>query len=101
MKILLVCLHKSPSLNQKDFLFHLNNANNFFCYTYENITLIGDFNMKSEKEKLNDICEINKWEHLMLKSTCFKSLFPSTIDLILTNHKQSFMKWDVYEMGCV
>ena len=27
------------------FLFYLNNAYNFFCTTYENITLIGDFNM--------------------------------------------------------
>ena len=85
MKVLLVSLYKPPPLNEKDFLFHLNNGYNLFCCTYET-------------RKLNDLCEMNKLEHLILKSTCFTSLFPSTIDhLILTNHKQSFMKWDVYE----
>ena len=44
MKILLTGLYKPPSFNEIDFLFHLNNAYNFFCNTYENITLIGDFN---------------------------------------------------------
>ena len=69
----------------------------FFCSTYENITLIGDFIMKLKNEKLNDFCEMNKFKHL--KPTCFKGLFPSTIDLILTNHKQSFIKLDLYEPG--
>ena len=42
---------------------------------------------------------MNKFEHLIVKSTCFKGLFPSTSDLILTNHKQNFMKLNVYERG--
>ena len=42
MEILLIRLYKPPSFNEKDFLFHLNNAYNFFRSTYENITLIGD-----------------------------------------------------------
>lgn len=42
---------------------------------------------------------MNKFEHLILKPTCFKDLFPSTIDLILTNHKQKFMKLNVYAIG--
>ena len=40
---------------------------------------------------------MNKFEHLILKPTCFKSQLPSTIDLLLTNHKRSFMRSDVYE----
>ena len=42
---------------------------------------------------------MNKFEHLILKATCFKDLFPSAIDLILTNHKQKFMKLNVYAIG--
>ena len=42
---------------------------------------------------------MNKFEHLILKPTCFKGLVPSTIDLLLTNHKQSFMRSDVHETG--
>ena len=59
MNILLMCLYTPPSLNKQNFLFHLNNALNFFCFTYENKTLIEDFDMKSENKKLNDFCEIN------------------------------------------
>ena len=69
----------------------------FFCSTYEDITLIGDFKMIPENKKLSDFCEMNKFEHLILKPTCFKGQLPSTIDLLLTNHKQSFMRSDVYE----
>ena len=35
MKNLLMGLYKPPSFNEKDFLFHLNNAYNFFCTTYK------------------------------------------------------------------
>ena len=45
MKILLMG-YKPPSLNEENF-----NAYNFFCSTYEYITLIGDFNVKPENEK--------------------------------------------------
>ena len=97
MKIFFMRLYKPPSFNEEDYLFHLNNANNFFCTTYENVTLIGDFNMIPENQKLSNFCEINKFEHLIFKATCFKGLLPSIIDFLLTNHKQSFMKSDFYE----
>ena len=34
-----------------------------------------------------------------LKPTCFKGLLPSTIDLLLINNIQSFIKSNVYETG--
>ena len=61
--------------------------------------LIGQFNMIPENKKLSDFCGMNKFEHLILKLTCFKGLLPSTVDLLLTNYKQSFMKSYVYETG--
>ena len=42
---------------------------------------------------------MNIFEHLILQPTCFKGLLPSTIDILLTNHKQSSMRSDVYETG--
>ena len=98
MKILLMGLYKPPSFNEKHFLFHLNNLYNFFCTKYENITLIGNFTMIPENKKLIDSCEM-KFEHLILKPICCKGLLLSTIDLLLTNHKQTFMRSDVYETG--
>ena len=87
MKILLMELFKPPSFNEKNFLFHLNNAYNFFCTKYKNITLIDDFNMIPKNEKLGDFCKMNKFEYLILKPTSFMGLLSSTMDLLLTNHK--------------
>ena len=51
--------------------------------------MIGDFNIIPENKKLSDFWEMNKFEHLILKPTCLKGLLPSTIDLLLTNHKRN------------
>ena len=99
IKILLMELNKPLPINEKYFFFHLDNAYTFFCTIYESLTLIVDFNMILENKKLSYFCEMNKFEHSILKPTCFKGLLPSTIDLLLTNHKQNFMKSDVYETG--
>ena len=37
---------------------------------------------------------MNKFKHVILKPTCFKGLLTSAIDLLLTYHKQSFMRSD-------
>ena len=42
---------------------------------------------------------MNKFEHVILKTICFKGLFSSTIDLLLTNHNEIFLVSDVYETG--
>ena len=60
MKILLMELYKPPSFNEKHFLFDLNNAYNFFCTTFQNITLIGKFTIIPENKKLKDFYEMNK-----------------------------------------
>ena len=79
IKILLMWLYKATWFNEKDFLFYLSNACNFFWTAYENIRLIGDLNGISENKKLNDLCEMNKSEYLILKPS-FKGLLPFTID---------------------
>ena len=73
MKILLMGLYKLLSLNKIDFLFHLSNAYDFFCFNSKNITVIVDFNIKPGNGKLNDFCEMNRFEHLILNSTFFKT----------------------------
>ena len=55
--------------------------------------------MQLENKNLKDFCDLNQLEHLILKPTCYKAKTPSTIDLIITNHKPSFMKSDTCETG--
>ena len=49
--------------------------------------------MQPENKNLKDLCDLNQLEHLI------KEKIPSTIDLIITNHKTSFMKSDTCETG--
>ena len=69
----------------QDFLFNSINAYDTF--------------FQADNIKLSDFCQMNKFDHLILKPTCFKGLLPSTIDISLTNNKQSFMRSDVYKKG--
>ena len=55
--------------------------------------------MQPGNKTLKDFCDLNQLEHLILKPTCYKGKTPSTIDLIITNHKTSFMKSDTCETG--
>ena len=49
--IFLLGLYRPPSYSENDFLFHLENALSRYNTIYENITLIGDFNMNLDKNK--------------------------------------------------
>ena len=80
---LLTGLYKPPSVSEKELLLHLNKTHNFFSTKYENITLIGDFNMQPGNKNLKDFCDLNQLQHLILKPTCYKGKTPSTIDLII------------------
>ena len=61
----------------QDFLFNSINAYDTF--------------FQADNIKLSDFCQMNKFDHLILKPTCFKGLLPSTIDISLTNNK---LLWD-------
>ena len=65
----------------------LENALSHFTITYENMTLIGNFNLNRHKNKLlHYFTEIFNLKNLVNEPTCFKLQNPSMIDLILTNH---------------
>ena len=99
-KILLLGLYRPPSYSENDFLFHFKNSLSYYTTTYENITLIGDFNINPIKNKfLNYFNETFNLKNLINEPTCFKSQTPSMIDVILTNHRSSFMKTAMLETG--
>ena len=53
--------------------------------------------MQPENKNLKDFCDLNQFEHLILKPTCYKWKTPSTINLVVINHKTNFMKSDTCE----
>ena len=68
--------------------------------TYKSITSTEHFNMNPEKNKLLDYFnETFNLKNLINEPTCFKSQNPSVLDLTLSNHRSSFMKTVVLEIG--
>ena len=97
---MLLGLYRPPSYSNNEFLFHLENALSHYSTINENITLIKDLNMIPDKNKfLNCLKGTINLENLPNEHKCFNSQNPSMIDLVLTNHRSSFMKTAVLETG--
>ena len=71
-----------------------------FSSSYENILLLGDFNFATENLNLKNLLNIFDLKSIIKISACYKSsLFPTYIDLILSNKRTLFMKSIVFETG--
>ena len=91
------CPHKDKA---PYFLNHVGRALDKFLGNYDNILIMGDFNSTSNEQCMRDFCEIYNLENLIKEPTCFKSTEnPSSIDVILTNRKESFYNSRAIETG--
>ena len=72
---------------------------------YDNIILMGDFNIDIKKEnstaydELEEFCDTFNLTNLVKFETCFMNNHKSAIDLILTNKSRSFQITNVTEAG--
>ena len=77
-------MYKPPSYSEDAFIKSL-----FSCFTnatkeFDNIVLLGDFNMTAENTKMEQLLNTFSLERIITTPTCFKSITPTCIDLILT-----------------
>ena len=90
-KWLCIGLYKPLLQNEKFFLQNLSLAPlTEMSYEYENILLIGDFNLTVKNKTLKVFMNTFVLEWLTKKPTCFQSTSPSCVDLVLTNKKEFF-----------
>ena len=66
---------------------------------YENVTVLGDFNLEPGYNALSSIIHDHDLYNMIKKPTCFKSLNGRCIDLIFTNRKHSFMHSRSFKTG--
>ena len=67
---------------------------------YENIILLGDFNSPVTELTRNEFCQTYNLYNLITEPTCYKNPNnPSSIDMILTNRKNSFENSATIETG--
>ena len=98
-KWLCIGLYKSPSQNENYFLDILSKVLSKQTCQYENVMLIGDFNLTVNNKNLGVFMNTFNLESLINKPTCFQSANPTCIDLILTNKKSLFKNSNVLEVG--
>ena len=63
---------KPPSQNDSLFLENMSKNLSRYLDSYENITLLGDFNMNLEDKNLQHFTDTFSLEHLINEPTCFK-----------------------------
>ena len=74
-----------------DFLKHVSKELDALLPKYENLLLLGDFNVTIEEKPLEDFCEIYNLKNLINVPTCYKNpRNPSFIDVMLTNRPGNF-----------
>ena len=71
-----------------------------FSASYDNIIIMGDFNVEPEEINMSNFLNIYNMKNLVKEKTCYKNPEnPSCIDLILTNCQRSFQNTNVFETG--
>ena len=61
--------------------------------------MLGDFNLSTENPNLKNFMSSFDLENLIDSPTCYKSINPTCIDVILTNKNNHFMKSATFETG--
>ena len=90
-KWLLSCSYNPNKNNISNHLQRLRNSLDLYSAKYENIILIGDFNLSPEDSDMVTFCESYALKNLIKVPTCHKNPQKSScIDLILTNSPLSF-----------
>ena len=98
-KYLVISIYKAPSYSKDALIKSL-----FSCLTnttkqFDNIVLLWDSNMTAENTKKKPLLNTISLESLITTPTCITSVASTCIDLIVTNHKQYFMKLQTLVTG--
>ena len=94
-KCLVVAIYTPPFQCKNYFITELTKILDKYGEFYENIVILGDFNMQPTNQILETFLEDNNFVNLIKSNTCFKSKPGSCIDLILTNKPGRFQNTGV------
>ena len=91
--------YKPLSENEESLINNLSNTINLFSTKYDNILLMGDFNLVIENKHFEELLNLFNLKNLISSPTCFQSTNPTSIDLILTNQEELFSNSNTCEVG--
>ena len=97
-KSLLCCSSKPHKSNITNHLKNICKTLDKLSATYDNLILLGDFNVEPEEESTAEFLNLYNLKNLVKQNTCFKNPNkPTCTDLILTNSTHSFQNADTFE----
>ena len=70
--------YKTQSLRSEIFISEVTKVQPFCSEIYDNILLIGDFNVTPENRHLKDFSDSNDFENLIKEPICFSACFHET-----------------------
>ena len=79
-KWLILGTYKPPSQNEPTYVSEIQKLLTYYCFSYDNILLLGDFNVSFSNKIMKDLCDMFELNHLIKDPICFKSSNPSCID---------------------
>ena len=72
-KWLILGTYKPPSQNEPTYVSEIQKLLTYYRSSYDNILLLGDFNMSFSNKNMKDLCDMFELNHLIKDPTCFKS----------------------------
>ena len=84
-KWLIISIYRPPSTPENLFIDNMNKVLEFYSHKYENILTLGDFNMETSCNTMDEFMKEHLFHSLYKKPTCFKSKQGRCIDLFITN----------------
>ena len=97
---LLCCSYNPSKLQTASYIQETSNGIDAYCKKYQNILIMGDFNVDVKEETLHLFCNQYKLKSLKKDPTCYKNIDnPSWIDLLLTNSAKTFESTCTIETG--
>ena len=97
---LLCCSYNPSKLQIASHIQEISNGIDAYCEKYENILIMGDFNVDVKEVSLHLFRNKYKLKSLNKDPTCYKNIDnPSCIDLFLTNSAKSFESTCTIETG--
>ena len=89
-KWLILGTYKPPSQNEPTYVSEIQKLLTYYRSSYDNILLLGDFNMSFSNKNMKDLCDVFELNHLIKDPSCFKSSNSLCIDNFYTNENTMF-----------
>ena len=94
---MIALVYNVSSQKNKYFFWYLKNLLEFYSIRYEQVIILGYFNMETENKVMKDFLLKHTFYNMIKQNTCSKGNGGLCIDLLITNSKLSYLETNSFE----